>query len=313
MNQIYSLGVDIGGTNTDIGLVNGTGTVISRTNLKTSQYSDPQHYVNDMVKVIKEMIKEIDPNKISGVGIGAPAANYYTGSIENATNLNMKGIIPLRSMIQEQLPFQVVVTNDANAATYGEMIYGGAKGMKNFMMFTLGTGIGSGIVIDGNLVYGFDGLAGEMGHAILIPEGRPCGCGNKGCLEKYASSSGIVNNCLELMPQFPNSILTSYPYNEMTGKTVADAAQVGDPLAIATYERTGYLLGIALANAVTFSSPEAIFLMGGPIQAGDVFLDPIKKSFLKHKLFIYNREIPILLSSLHENDVAILGAAALTR
>lgn len=313
MNQIYSLGVDIGGTNTDIGLVNGTGTVISRTNLKTSQYSDPKLYVNDMVKVIKEMIKEIDPNKISGVGIGAPAANYYTGSIENATNLNMKGIIPLRSMIQEQLPFQVVVTNDANAATYGEMIYGGAKGMKNFMMFTLGTGIGSGIVIDGNLVYGFDGLAGEMGHAILIPEGRPCGCGNKGCLEKYASSSGIVNNCLELMPQFPNSILTSYPYNEMTGKTVADAAQVGDPLAIATYERTGYLLGIALANAVTFSSPEAIFLMGGPIQAGDVFLDPIKKSFLKHKLFIYNREIPILLSSLHENDVAILGAAALTR
>ncbi len=313
MNQIYSLGVDIGGTNTDIGLVNGTGTVISRTNLKTSQYSDPQLYVNDMVKVIKEMIKELDPNKISGVGIGAPAANYYTGSIENATNLNMKGIIPLRAMIQEQLTFQVVVTNDANAATYGEMIYGGAKGMKNFMMFTLGTGIGSGIVIDGNLVYGFDGLAGEMGHAILIPEGRPCGCGNKGCLEKYASSSGIVNNCLELMPQFPNSILTSYPYNEMTGKTVADAAQVGDPLAIATYERTGYLLGIALANAVTFSSPEAIFLMGGPIQAGDVFLDPIKKSFLKHKLFIYNREIPILLSSLHENDVAILGAAALTR
>ena len=313
MNQIYSLGVDIGGTNTDIGLVNGTGTVISRTNLKTSQYSDPKLYVNDMVKVIKEMIKEIDPNKISGVGIGAPAANYYTGSIENATNLNMKGIIPLRSMIQEQLPFQVVVTNDANAATYGEMIYGGAQGMKNFMMFTLGTGIGSGIVIDGNLVYGYDGLAGEMGHAILIPEGRPCGCGNKGCLEKYASSSGIVANCLELMPQYPDSILTSYPYHEMTGKTVADAAKVGDALAIATYERTGYLLGIALANAVTFSSPEAIFLMGGPIQAGDVFLDPIKRSFKKHKLFIYDREIPILLSSLHENDVAILGAAALTR
>jgi len=313
MNQIYSLGIDIGGTNTDIGLVNGTGTVISRTNLKTFQYSDPQLYVNDIVKAIKELTKDILPEKITGVGIGAPAANYYTGSIENATNLNMKGIIPLRTMIQEQLPFQVVVTNDANAATYGEMIYGGAQGMKHFMMFTLGTGIGSGIVIDGNLVYGYDGLAGEMGHAILIPEGRPCGCGNKGCLEKYASSSGIVANCLELMPQYPDSILTSYPYNEMTGKTVADAAKVGDPLAIATYERTGYLLGIALANAVTFSSPEAIFLMGGPIQAGDVFLDPIKRSFLKHKLFIYDREIPILLSSLHENDVAILGAAALTR
>lgn len=313
MNQIYSIGIDIGGTNTDIGLVNGTGTVISRTNLKTFQYGDAQLYVNDIVKSIQELTKDILPEKITGVGIGAPAANYYTGSIENATNLNMKGIIPLRAMIQEHLPFQVVVTNDANAATYGEMIYGGAQGMKHFVMFTLGTGIGSGIVIDGNLVYGYDGLAGEMGHAILIPEGRPCGCGNKGCLEKYASSSGIVANCLELMPQYPDSILTSYPYHEMTGKTVADAAKVGDALAIATYERTGYLLGIALANAVTFSSPEAIFLMGGPIQAGDVFLDPIKRSFKKHKLFIYDREIPILLSSLHENDVAILGAAALTR
>lgn len=313
MNQIYSIGIDIGGTNTDIGLVNGNGTVISRTNLKTSNYSDPRIYVNDIVKGIYGIIKDIEKEKITGVGIGAPAANFYTGSIENATNLNMKGVIPLRSMIQEQFPYPIVVTNDANAATYGEMIYGGAQGMNHFMMFTLGTGVGTGIVVDGKLVYGCDGLAGEMGHAILIPEGRPCGCGNKGCLEKYASSSGIVSNCLDLMPQFPDSILTSFPYKEMTGKTIADAANAGDPLAIATYEKTGYLLGIALANAVTFSSPEAIFLMGGPIQAGDVFLDPIKRSFLKHKLFIYNREIPILLSSLPENDVAILGAAALTR
>lgn len=313
MNQIYSIGIDIGGTNTDIGLVNGNGTVISRTNLKTSNYSDPRIYVDDIVKGIHEIIKDIEKEKITGVGIGAPAANFYTGSIENATNLNMKGVIPLRSMIQEQFPYPIVVTNDANAATYGEMIYGGAQGMNHFMMFTLGTGVGTGIVVDSKLVYGCDGLAGEMGHAILIPEGRPCSCGNKGCLEKYASSSGIVSNCLDLMPQFPDSILTSFPYKEMTGKTIADAANAGDPLAIATYEKTGYLLGIALANAVTFSSPEAIFLMGGPIQAGDVFLDPIKRSFLKHKLFIYNREIPILLSSLPENDVAILGAAALTR
>jgi glucokinase len=206
-----------------------------------------------------------------------------------------------------------VVTNDANAATYGEMIYGGAQGMNHFMMFTLGTGVGSGIVLDGKLVYGSDGLAGEMGHAILVPEGRQCGCGNKGCLEKYASSSGIVANCFELMSDYPNSILTQVPFHGMTGKNVSDAAKLGDPLAIATYEKTGYLLGIALANAVTFSSPEAIFLMGGPIQAGDVFLEPIKRSFLKHKLFIYNRDIPILLSSLPENEVALLGAAALTR
>ena len=313
MNNLYSIGIDIGGTNTDIGLINGNGIVIKQTNLKTSQYNDPTLYVKDLVKSITTLIEGIDPKEITGVGIGAPAANYYTGSIENATNLNFKGIIPLREMIQAHLPFNVVVTNDANAATYGEMIYGGAKEMKHFMMFTLGTGIGTGIVVDGKLVYGHDGLAGEMGHAILIPEGRQCGCGNKGCVEKYASSSGIVWNCLELMPLYPQSEITKIPYNEMTGKTVADAAKNGDPLAIATYERTGYLLGIALANAVTFSSPEAIFIMGGPIQAGDVFLEPIKKSFLKHKLFIYRREIPILLSSLPENDVAILGAAALTR
>lgn len=313
MNNLYSIGIDIGGTNTDIGLINGNGLVIKRSNLKTAHYSDPSLYVEDLVKTIKETIDGINYENITGVGIGAPAANYYTGSIENATNLNMKGIIPLREMIQKHLPFPVVVTNDANAATYGEMIYGGAKGMKHFIMFTLGTGIGTGIVVDGKLVYGSDGLAGEMGHAILIPEGRQCGCGNKGCVEKYASSSGIVWNCLELMPLYPQSEITKIPYNEMTGKTIADAAKNMDPLAIATYERTGYLLGIALANAVTFSSPEAIFIMGGPIQAGDVFLEPIKRSFLKHKLFIYNREIPILLSSLPENDVAILGAAALTR
>jgi glucokinase len=313
MNHLFSIGIDIGGTNTDIGLVNDQGEVIAKQNLKTLQYSDPQLFVDDLVKAIQFLVKDINPSSITGVGIGAPAANYYTGSIENATNLNMKGIIPLRDMIHKQFPYPVVVTNDANAATYGEMIYGGAKGMKNFMMFTLGTGVGTGIVIDGTLVYGHDGLAGEMGHAILIPEGRPCGCGNKGCLEKYTSSSGIVWNCLELMPQYPDSILTKDVFHGMTGKNVSDAAKLGDPLAIATYEKTGYLLGIALANAVTFSSPEAIFLMGGPIQAGDVFLDPIKKSFLKHKLFIYNREIPILISSLPENSVAILGAAALTR
>jgi glucokinase len=313
MNRIYSIGIDIGGTNTDIGLVNEQGVVIARQNLKTFQYSDSQLYVDDMVKKIRELMKDIDSELITGVGVGAPAANFYSGSIENATNLNMKGVIPLRDMIQNQLQYPVVVTNDANAATYGEMIYGGAKGMKNFIMFTLGTGVGTGIVVDGKLVYGQDGLAGEMGHAILIPEGRPCGCGNKGCLEKYTSSSGIVWNCFELMPQYPDSILTKVVFHGMTGKDVADAAKLGDPLAIATYERTGYLLGIALANAVTFSSPEAIFLMGGPIQAGEVFLNPIRRSFLKHKLFIYNREIPILLSSLPENSVAILGAAALTR
>lgn len=313
MNNLYSIGIDIGGTNTDIGLINGNGIVLKRSNLKTAQYSDATIYVEDLVKKIISIIEGIDPQNITGVGIGAPAANYYTGSIENASNLNFKGIIPLREMIQKHLPFPVVVTNDANAATYGEMIYGGAKGMKHFIMFTLGTGVGSGIVLDGKLVYGSDGLAGEMGHAILIPEGRQCGCGNKGCLEKYASSSGIVANCFELMSDYPNSILTKVPFHGMTGKNVSDAAKMSDPLAIATYEKTGYLLGIALANAVTFSSPEAIFLMGGPIQAGDVFLDPIKKSFLKHKLFIYDREIPILLSSLPENDVAILGAAALTR
>ena len=313
MNEIYSIGIDIGGTNTDVGLVNGNGKVISRANIKTGDYHDAVVYVDQISELIKQLLQNVDSALVSGIGIGAPAANYYSGNIENATNLNFKGVVPIRSLFEERFPYKVVLTNDANAATYGEMIYGGAKGMSHFIMYTLGTGIGSGIVIDGKLVYGADGLAGEMGHAILIPEGRECGCGNKGCVEKYASTSGIVLNCLELMPQFPDSILCSVPFEVMTGKTISDAAKKNDPLAIATYERTGYLLGIALANAVTFSSPEAIFLMGGPIQAGEVFLDPIRRSFKKHKLFIYDREIPILLSSLPTIDAAILGAAALTR
>lgn len=313
MNEIYSIGIDIGGTNTDVGLVNGNGKVISRANIKTGDYHDAVVYVDQISELIKQLLQNVDSALVSGIGIGAPAANYYSGNIENATNLNFKGVVSIRSLFEERFPYKVVLTNDANAATYGEMIYGGAKGMSHFIMYTFGTGIGSGIVIDGKLVYGADGLAGEMGHAILIPEGRECGCGNKGCVEKYASTSGIVLNCLELMPQFPDSILCSVPFEVMTGKTISDAAKKNDPLAIATYERTGYLLGIALANAVTFSSPEAIFLMGGPIQAGEVFLDPIRRSFKKHKLFIYDREIPILLSSLPTNDAAILGAAALTR
>ena len=295
MNEIYSIGIDIGGTNTDVGLVNGNGKVISRANIKTGDYHDAVVYVDQISELIKQLLQNVDSALVSGIGIGAPAANYYSGNIENATNLNFKGVVSIRSLFEERFPYKVVLTNDANAATYGEMIYGGAKGMSHFIMYTLGTGIGSGIVIDGKLVYGADGLAGEMGHAILIPEGRECGCGNKGCVEKYASTSGIVLNCLELMPQFPDSILCSVPFEVMTGKTISDAAKKNDPLAIATYERTGYLLGIALANAVTFSSPEAIFLMGGPIQAGEVFLDPIRRSFKKHKLFIYDREIPILL------------------
>jgi len=203
-----------------------------------------------------------------------------------------------------------VVTNDANAAVYGEVIYGGAKGMKDVVMFTLGTGVGGGIVIDGKLLYGSDGFAGELGHATLVPFGRKCNCGNVGCLEMYASIRGIIQTCAELLEQFPENELAKIPTETLTPKIIAEAAYNGNAVAIETYRKTGEWLGIALANAVAFSSPEAIFLMGGIVNAGKVLLKPTRESFAKHKLFIY-KNIPILTSQLDKNDVAVLGAAAL--
>ena len=308
--MMIDIGIDIGGTNTDIGLVNDTGKVMARSRLKTASYFDAQLFVNDIVDAIKKMQIEHGIEVIAGVGIGAPCGNFYEGSIDNAANLNFRGKIPLKKMLEAQLHIPVVLTNDANAAAYGEMIYGGAKGMKDMVMFTLGTGVGSGIIVNGKLLYGSNGFAGELGHAILVPFGRKCNCGNEGCLEMYASIRGIIQTCAELLEQNPENELAKIPF-DLSPKIIADAACKGNAVAIETYRKTGEWLGIALANAVAFSAPEAIFLMGGIINAGEILLKPARESFQKHKLPVYKNEIPVLVSQLNENDAAILGAAAL--
>ena len=311
----YSIGIDIGGTNTDIGLVRDDGRCMAKKNLPTNKYYDASIYVSDICDKIKDLMDENEVTAIDGIGIAAPAGNFYTGCIENATNLNFKGVIDLAALFHDNLDVPVVVSNDANAAAYGEFVYGGAKGMKHFVMFTLGTGMGSGIVVDGKLVHGKTGGAGELGHAILIPEGRPCGCGRKGCLETYTSATGIRRTALEMMEAIPDydGALRKVDPKELTSKMVGDAAKYGDPLAIKVFEKTGYWLGIALANAVAFSGPEAIFLMGGPVKAGEVLLKPTRESFKKHLCFVYDGSVDIRVSELPDNNAAILGAAALTK
>ena len=311
----YSIGIDIGGTNTDIGLVRDDGHCMAKKNLPTNKYFDASIYVSDICDQIKALMAENEVTAIDGIGIAAPAGNFYTGCIENATNLNFKGVIDLAAMFHGHLDVPVVVSNDANAAAYGELVYGGAKGMKHFVMFTLGTGVGSGIVVDGKLVHGKTGGAGELGHAILIPEGRPCGCGRKGCLETYTSATGIRRTALEMMEAIPDydGALRKVEPEELTSKMVGDAAKYGDSLALKVFEKTGYWLGIAMANAVAFSGPEAIFLMGGPVKAGDVLLKPTRESFKKHLCFVYDGSVEVRVSELPDNDAAILGAAALTK
>ena len=311
----YSIGIDIGGTNTDIGLVRDDGRCLAKKNLPTNKYFDASIYVSDICNQIKTLMTENGVACIDDIGIAAPAGNFYTGCIENATNLNFKGIIDLAELFSAHIDVPVVVSNDANAAAYGELVYGGAKGMKHFVMFTLGTGVGSGIVVDGKLMHGKTGGAGELGHAILIPEGRPCGCGRKGCLETYTSATGIRRTAFEMLeatPGYDGPLADIHP-DDLTSKMVGDAAKDGDPLALKVFEKTSYWLGIAMANAVAFSGPEAIFLMGGPVKAGEVLLKPARESFQKHLCFVYDGSVEVRVSELPDNDAAILGAAALTK
>ena len=315
MTMTYSIGIDIGGTNTDIGLVSADGRCVARKNLPTAKYFDASAYVTDICTQIKEMMAEQQVAEIDGIGIAAPMGNYYTGCIDNATNLNFKGVTDLNALVHQHMDVPVTVSNDANAAAYGELVYGGAKGMKNFITFTLGTGVGSGIVIDGKLLHGKTGNAGELGHVIMIPGGRLCGCGRKGCLETYTSATGIRRTALEMLEQHPeyDGPLSKIPKEELTSKHVGDAANAGDSLALKIFELTAEGLGVALANAVAFSSPEAIFLMGGPVNAGEVLMRPLRESFKRHLCFVYDGSVEIKVSELAGNNAAILGAAALTK
>ena len=310
----------MGGTNTDIGLVSENGNIIQRRTIPTNAYTELEPYVRDMMREVEDMVKEqtaIDgiAVQLDGIGIGAPNGNYYTGCVDNAPNLTIKGVLDFGKEIHRYRDLPVVLSNDANAAAYGEYIYGGAQGLKHFIMFTLGTGVGSGIVIDGKLVHGSTGGAGELGHNILIPHGRKCSCGREGCLETYTSARGIVQTYLELRRENPDQerMLKEVPDAEISSKLVGEAAHQGDPVALRTWEIVGDQLGLAMANSVTFSAPEAIFLMGGPTLVGEPLLRPLRAAFEKYLLNIYQGSCQIRMSELKSNEVAILGAAALIK
>ncbi len=300
MTKTIVAGIDIGGTNTVIGLVDSKGNILYKTSVPTRTADVPNKLVNDVYTAINPYLIE-HKIQLDGIGVGAPNGNFYTGNIEFAPNLPWKGIVPLAKLFQDKFSIPVKLTNDANAAAIGEMIFGRAKGMKDFIFITLGTGVGSGIVANGKIVYGHDGFAGEIGHIIIEKNGRQCGCGRKGCVETYCSAGGIVKTYLELS----NNISVN------DSKQVADLALKGDKNALETFDRTAGYLAFTLANAVAFSSPKAIFIFGGPSNAGDLLLTPLKKMFEENLLEIYKNKIPILRSGLTENDGAVLGAASL--
>lgn len=309
----FVLGIDIGGTSTKFGVVDSQGKILAQDSIKTCEYEDPALFVDHLDAALNLQFQKFGgKGQFRGIGVGAPNGNFYSGSIEHAPNLRWKGIVPLVSMIQEKIKLKTILTNDANAAAMGEMIYGHAKGMKNFFLITLGTGLGSGIVVNGQIVYGQTGLAGELGHLIVAPGGRTCGCGRQGCLETYASATGLVLTMRELLQNSSQaSGLRDLKDNNLSAKQISDAALAGDELAIKAYELTAEILGRSLANAVVFSSPEAIFLFGGLTQAKELLFNSTKKHFENNLLNVFKNTVSLLASGLPESDAAILGAAAL--
>lgn len=313
MEKPYVVGMDIGGTNTVFGIVDSRGNVLSTDSVKTQQYAKIEDYVDAVCKKLLPLIQSIGGvDKIKGMGVGAPNGNYYNGTIEFAPNLPWKGVIPLAALFEEKLGIPTALTNDANAAAIGEMTYGAARGLKDFIMITLGTGVGSGIVINGQLVYGHDGFAGELGHIIVRRDGRQCGCGRKGCLETYCSATGVARTAREfLIARSEPSLLRNIPAEEIVSKDVYDAAVKGDKLAQDIFEYTGRILGEALADFIAFSSPEAIILFGGLAKSGDYIMKPIQKAIDDNILKIYAGKTKLLLSQLKDADAAVLGASAL--
>jgi glucokinase len=305
-------GVDIGGTNTRFGLVDEKGKVLSESNFSTTDYPKINDFVTALCAGIKKLTAANKEYKLMGIGIGAPDANYHRGTIEHAPNLAWKGIVPLADLIKKKINVPVVVTNDANAAAMGEMIFGVAKGMKDFIMFTLGTGTGSGIVIDGKMVYGHTGFAGELGHMTVVPGGRECGCGRKGCLETYASASGLVRTVLELMSEMRDeSPLRNIPPAKLTSKKIAEAAAGKDPIAVEAMNRTAGILGFGIINSIVFSSPEAIILFGGLANAGEMLFAPVRKYLKENNYVLMKDTVKILASGIPESKGAVMGSAAL--
>ena len=304
------IGIDIGGTNTAFGLVCEEGKIHGQGCIPTQQHSDPDRYLEELFSALKAPGRECE---IVGVGIGAPNANYHRGTIENAPNLPWKGVVPFVEKFRRFFPsVPVAMTNDANAAALGEKMYGAAKGMDNFIVITLGTGLGSGFVVNGELLLGHNGFAGELGHVTVNPTGRLCGCGRKGCLETYVSAPGIKRTVFELLAdRTSSSVFRGISYDGLTAETITRAALDGDPLAIEAYEYTGEQLGCALANAALITEPEAIFLFGGLAKAGDCIFEPAKRYMEQYMLSNFRDKVKLLPSGIAEGNAAILGAAAL--
>jgi len=310
----YVIGIDLGGTNTVFGIVDARGVVIASSSIKTAKHSNFDDYVDELHTELTRLINANDANdKIHGIGIGAPNANYYTGMIEDAVNLPWQTPLDLAGKISSKFGLPVAVTNDANAAAIGEMTYGAARGLKDFIMITLGTGVGSGIVINGQLVYGHDGFAGELGHVTMKRNnGRLCGCGRTGCLEAYCSATGVARTAREFLEiRNEPSLLRNIPTDEITSKDVYDAAVSGDKLAQEIFDYTGDILGQAFADMTVFSSPQAFVLFGGLAKSGELLLRPLRNSMNKNMMSVFKGKPKIMLSELKEADAAILGASAL--
>ena len=315
MDKPYVVGIDVGGTNTVVGIVDKRGQILKVGSIKTAKHVNVEDYLDELTELINDLISETTTkDQIKGIGAGTPNGNYFTGSIEFAPNLPWKGVIPFAQMLEDRTGIPVALTNDANAAAIGEMTYGAARGMKDFIVITLGTGVGSGIVVNGQLVYGHDGFAGELGHVIMRRNnGRLCGCGRTGCLEAYASATGVARTAreyLEIRPE-AKTLLRNIPVEDITSKDVAEAANAGDELAKEIFHYTGSMLGEAFADFVAFSSPEAIILFGGLSKAGDLIMDPIHESMERNLLPIFRNKVKLLFSELKESDAAVLGASAL--
>ena len=315
MNNKYAIGIDVGGTTTKFGIVNAAGEILVQSRIPSNEHDFIEDFIHELYTKMQPMIMQVGGiENIVGVGMGAPNGNIYTGTIEYAPNLKWKGIIPMADLISKKFGVPTQLTNDANAAAVGEMLFGCAKNMKHFITITLGTGVGSGIVIDGKIVVGHDGFAGELGHTIIRPGGRlHKNTGMRGSLESYASATGVRETAIELLTLHPDkeSLLRNYSINDLTSESVYECAIQGDPIANEIFEFTGQILGESLANFVMFSSPEAIVLFGGLTKAGNLLLNPTRKHMEENLLPIFKNKVKIIFSELKESDAAILGASAL--
>ncbi|MBM3413794.1 MAG: ROK family protein [Bacteroidetes bacterium] len=314
-NEPLAIGVDIGGTNTKFGIVDREGKILEQGRMLTSAQDTVQGFISELYGHLSPLIKKIGgADQCIGIGVGAPNGNYYTGNIEHAANLKWKGTVPLAAMLQEKFSMRVKLTNDANAAAAGEQQYGCAKGMRDFITITMGTGVGSGIFINGKIVLGHDGFAGELGHTIIRPDGRlHKGTGIRGSLEAYASATGVRETALEMLKANPStpSLLRQISPEQVTSEKVYECAIEGDKIALEIFHFTGQILGEALANFVMFSSPEAIVLFGGLTKAGDLILNPTREAMEANLVQVFKNKVKLVFSNLKEADAAILGASAL--